>query len=139
MRTRTCAAAVLAGFVGVAACGGGSSPTSPPGGSTVATVTITANGVSPTIVRISAGDQVKFVNSDTATHEMLSTPHLTHTDCPGINSVGTLGPGTERTTARLDEIRICGFHDHRNPDDQRFRGQINVGTSTGPPPGYIRP
>ena len=24
------------------------------------------------------------------------------------------------------------------PDDDRFRGQINVGTNTGPGPGYIR-
>jgi plastocyanin len=136
------AAAVAAGFVvTVVACGGGSSPTSPPGGGSnnPATVTITANGVTPKTIEISAGQQVRFVNNDGTAHEMLSTPHLSHTDCPAINVVGTLSPGSNRFTDSLTTVRICGFHDHRNPDDDRFRGQINVGTNTGPGPGYIRP
>jgi len=103
------------------------------------TVTITANGVTPQTVDISAGQQVRFINNDETTREMLSTPHLLHTDCPAINSVGALSPGANRTTGSLTVVRICGFHDHRNPDDQRFRGQINVGTSAGPGPSYIRP
>jgi plastocyanin len=142
MRIHTLAAAAAAGLAawGFAACGGGgSSPTSPGGSNNVATVTIGANGVSPSTVQISAGQQVRFVNNDGSPHEMLSTPHLQHTDCPGINAVGTLSPGENRMTERLNTVRICGFHDHRNPDDQRFRGQINVGTSAGPAPGYIKP
>ena len=118
----------------VAACGGGGSSPTQPGG--VATVTITANGVSPSTIQITAGQQVKFVNNDGTTREILSTPHLLHDDCPAINAVGSLNPGTERMTDRLNTTRICGFHDHRNPDDNRFRGQINVGTSSGPPPTY---
>lgn len=101
------------------------------------TVTISAAGVTPSTVQISAGQQVRFVNNDTTTREMLSTPHLVHDDCPAINSVGNLAPGESRMTGSLNTVRICGFHDHRNPDDQRFRGQINVGTSSGPGPGYI--
>ena len=139
MRVYTLTAAAVAGAlaIGLAACGGGSSPTQPPPGGGVATVTITANGVSPSTIQITAGQQVKFVNSDGTTREILSTPHLVHDDCPGINVVGSLSPGSDRTTERLNTVRICGYHDHRNPDDQRFRGQINVGTSTGPGPGYI--
>ena len=141
MRIHTLTGAAAAGsmaLVAFAACGGGgSSPTGPSGGGNVTTVTISATGVSPSTVQISAGQQVRFVNNDTTTREMLSTPHLVHDDCPAINSVGSLAPGDSRTTDRLNTVRICGFHDHRNPDDQRFRGQINVGTSTGPGPGYI--
>ena len=142
MKTYALAVAVAGGLaVALAACGGGgSAPTSPGGGSNnPVTVTITANGVTPQTVSISAGQQVRFINNDATTREMLSTPHLLHTDCPAINAVGALAPGTDRTTGSLTDVRICGFHDHRNPDDQRFRGQINVGTSTGPGPGYIRP
>jgi plastocyanin len=138
--TLTAAAVAASLVIAVAACGGGgSTPTSPPGGGSIVTVTITATGVAPKVVGVSSGQQVRFVNSDGATHEMLSTPHLAHTDCPSINVVGTLTPGAERMTDSLSTVRICGYHDHRNPDDDRFRGQINVGTSTGPGPGYIKP
>ena len=130
----------------VGACGGGGdggsgTPTtpSPGGGGTQHTITITSSGLDPREITINSGQVVRFVNNDTRAHEMLTTPHLMHTDCPPINSVGNLSPGASRDTAALNTVRICGFHDHLNPDDTRFRGQINVGTQEGPTPGYIRP
>jgi plastocyanin len=129
--------------VAFAACGGGgSAPTSPSGGgstTTVPTVTITANGVEPKTIEVSSGQQVRFINNDGTTREILSTPHEFHNDCPPINAVGVLTPGSNKMTDGLNAVRICGYHDHRNPDDLRFRGQINVGTSQGPAPGYVRP
>ena len=128
-----------------AACGGGGggspTPPSPSPGTPAAgpTITITAGGVEPRTLEVSAGQQVRFVNNDSRTHEMLSTPHLLHTDCPAINEVGALAAGANRMTGGLNSVRICGYHDHMNPDDQRFRGQINVGTSEGPAPGYVTP
>jgi plastocyanin len=145
MQAYTATSIVLAGGLAIvfAACGGGgSTPTAPSGGgstTTVPTVTITANGADPRTIEITAGQQVRFVNNDGTTREILSTPHLMHTDCPPINAVGVLSPGANKTTGGLEVVRICGYHDHRNPDDQRFRGQINVGTSQGPPPSYVRP
>jgi plastocyanin len=126
------------------ACGGGdsSSPTGPSGGTggtSQPTVTLTANGVDPKEINIRSGQTVRFVNNDSRTHEMLTTPHLLHTDCPAINAVGSLAAGASKMTDALNVVRICGYHDHMNPDDQRFRGQINVDTSEGPAPGYIRP
>lgn len=130
------------------ACGGGSDdgggnpnqPTPPPsGGGTIPTITITPNGVDPKELNIHSGQAVRFVNGDTRAHEMFSTPHGTHTDCPSINEVGMLNPGASKNTASLTVVRICGFHDHMQPDNQAFRGQINVDTTQGPAPGYIRP
>jgi plastocyanin len=121
--------------------GGGGNPGQPtpqPGG-TIPTITITANGVDPKELNIHSGQAVRFVNNDNSPHEMLTTPHLMHTDCPSINEVGLLNPGASKDTASLNVVRICGFHDHRNPDNQAFRGQINVDTTQGPAPGYIRP
>lgn len=122
--------------------GGGGNPTTPSpggGGTSQPTITITVNGVEPKVLDIRAGQRVRFVNSDSRAHEMLTTPHLMHTDCPAINAVGTLAAGADRMTDAMDLVRVCGYHDHQNPDDQRFRGQINVDTNQGPPPGYVRP
>ncbi|HSK09618.1 MAG TPA: hypothetical protein VK911_08575 [Vicinamibacterales bacterium] len=131
-----CGVALLAG------CGGDSSPAtpSPPpggGGSTPdpVTITITADGVTPKTVRIEPGQRVRFVNNSTTTVLPTSDPHPIHTDCPGINAAGTLAPGQAGTTAALVAVRACGYHDHDNPDDGRFRGQIVVGTAQEMP-GY---
>lgn len=136
------AAAALTALACGGGGGGGGNPTTPsPGGgsSSQLTITITANGVDPKVLSIRAGQRVKFVNNDSRTHQMLTTPHLVHTDCPPINDVGTLTAGAERMTGDLNAVRICGYHDHQNPDDQKFRGTINVDTNEGPPPGYVRP
>ena len=124
------------------ACGGdSSSPSSPSGGSSTvgATVTLTANGVSNASPRIALGAKVRFTNNDSRPHQILTTPHGTHTDCPALN-VDMLQPGQSKESGALNERRGCGFHDHLSPDDQRFRGQVLVGLSEGdpapPPPAY---
>jgi len=122
------------------ACGGGdgySSPSAPSGGGTTptvaATITLTANGASDTLVRVTVGSRVRFTNNDSRVHRINSTPHGPHTDCPPVNEVGQLQPGESRDSGALNESRGCGFHDHLNPDDQRFRGQILVGLSASDP------
>jgi hypothetical protein len=124
-------------------CGGGDggNPSGPsnPGGtpppSAATTITISANGVDPKTVRIEAGQAVRFVNSDGSVRVPSSDPHPVHSDCPAINSAGTLSPGASGTTGALNAVRACGFHDHNNPDDSRFRGQIVVGDAREMP-GY---
>jgi plastocyanin len=129
------------------ACGGGgySSPSAPSGGgsggATVgATVTLTANGVSDAGPRITVGQRVRFTNNDSRPHTIYTTPHEIHTDCPALNDVGLLQPGQSRESGVLNVRRGCGFHDHNNPDDTRFRGQVLVGIGAGdptpPPPDY---
>src|SRR4051812_38999263 len=80
----------------LARCGG--SPSSPSTPGTTTTITLTASGLSPTDVKISAGSQVLFVNNDIRNHAMSSDPITIHTDCPAINEVGTLTPGQRRST-----------------------------------------
>jgi len=106
----------------VSACGGGPSSPSPSG----TTITITASGVSPTEIVVSAGTRVTFQNNDARAHGMSSDPVQTHTDCPAINDVGTLAPGQSRSTSPLTVRRTCGFHDHNNEDDPAYKGRIIV-------------
>ena len=103
----------------------GSSPTSPSGGSDP-TITISANGVTPTEVTIPVGGRVTFLNSDVRIHAMSSDPIQTHTDCPTINKVGLLNPGQSRSTDAFDTAGVCGFHDHTNELDPTWHGRIVV-------------
>jgi plastocyanin len=125
----------VAAAVTIGACGSGSSSpsspsspvptaTPPPGGA--ATFTIIAGVVSPKQVEINVGQRVAFVNNDTSAHEIASNPHPVHTDCPPINDVGGLAPGTARLTGAFTVPRTCGFHDHGQPDNTSLQGTIII-------------
>lgn len=113
------AAAVAAAAL---ACGGSSSSPTPAG----PMFSITSLGVSPKTVTVTRGSQVTFVNNDARPHDMESDPHPEHTDCPEINSVGTLGPGQSRQTGNLNTARTCGFHDHLAAENTNLRGSIVI-------------
>jgi plastocyanin len=129
-------------------CGGGGgnggTPTGPSGGggNAATTITITANGLSDATPRVSMGDRIRFTNNDSRAHQILTTPHLLHTDCPALNSVGSLAPGQSGVSEPLTSTGGCGFHDHLNPDDNKYRGQVLVGLAASDPvppaPSYIR-
>ena len=125
------AAAIIAAI----SCGGGgggtSTPTSPStGGSgstgTGSTITISSSGVSPSTLTVSAGTRVTFVNNSGGTRDMTSNPHPEHTDCIEINQVGFLTNGQSRETGNLNAVRTCGYHDHGNDGDSRWRGSIII-------------
>jgi plastocyanin len=118
----------------VSSCGGGdSNPTAPSGGGggggggggTAATITITANGVSPKDVTVAAGSRVTFVNNDNRPHDMSSDPHPEHTDCPTV-TVGFIQVGQSATTQNLNTPRTCGFHDHNQPTTTSLQGSIRI-------------
>jgi plastocyanin len=100
------------------------SPAPAPGGNT--TFTITASGVSPKTLTVSAGTRVTFVNNDSRAHDVASDPHPIHTDCPPINDVGFLQPGQSRQTGNMNTVRTCGFHDHNQPDATALQGTIVI-------------
>ena len=151
MFLKTICRAALAVGIGVAiSCGGGgggytppTTPSTPSTGGNTGTVVITilsGGTLDQKEVRIDVRQQVRFVNQDTRAHQPQSNPHLVHTDCPAINSVGVLQPGESRMTATFDVEKACGFHDHMNPDTQSLLGTIRVAGAEGPPgPVYIKP
>jgi plastocyanin len=112
------------------ACGGSSTSSSPTAPSTTPvatnTITITASGVTPKDIVVSAGSQVTFINSDQQNHEMDSDPHPEHTDCPEINQVGFLSPGQSRQSGNLITTRVCGYHDHQNFENKAWQGTITI-------------
>jgi len=127
------AAATLAA---AGACGGGSNNPNGPGPSTGgpgpsgATITISASGaISPSAVTINSGESVTFVNNDNRagiSHNMSSDPHPAHGDCPAINALGVISPGTSKLTNALTTSRTCGFHDHNDPDAAALKGTITI-------------
>ena len=135
-RITSCTTAiVLAAALSACGGGGGSTPTSPsptPGGTggtpppTTATLTIGASGISPQTVTIARGGRVTVINNNNRVHEISSDAHPNHTDCPEINLLGALSPGQTGMTGVLNVARVCGFHDHLNPDDPGLRGSITI-------------
>jgi plastocyanin len=119
----------------MAACGGSSSPTSPSGsggggsssgpGPVGATITITSSGVNPANVTINVGQSISLVNNDSKAHEISSNPHPVHTDCPALN-FGMLNPGQSKTSDALTVARSCGYHDHLDPTNANWQGQVTV-------------
>lgn len=116
----------LTGLLVAIACGSNGSPGGPTTPSSTKTITITAAGVTPKNVEVTLGERVRFVNNDSRSHNIGSDPHPEHTDCPDINQVGFLSPGQSRETGNFVTTRVCGFHDHDNPDNQSLRGTITT-------------
>jgi plastocyanin len=104
------------------------SPTTPDAASTppvlTTVVTITSSGANPRNIAITPGTRILFINNDNRSHNMTSDPHPEHDECPTINQVGFLAAGERRETGNMVEVRVCGFHDHDDPDTIALRGQI---------------
>jgi len=91
------------------------------------TLTITANGVFPSIAFIDANTQLKVINNDTQVH-MLHLDLADQPGCSGFDAVGELQPGESRLTGAItSEAAGCDGHDHMKHGDQRFLVQIVVG------------
>jgi hypothetical protein len=89
------------------------------------TLTIVANGITPNNATINAGQSIMLVNNDSRAHEISSNPHPVHTDCPALN-FGSLSPGQSRTSNALTAAGTCGFHDHLDPNNAAWQGQVTV-------------
>jgi plastocyanin len=132
---RVALASVMLAAVACGGGGGGGSPSAPSSPSATpspvasdpaTTITIASAGVSPKEIQVAVGGRITFVNNDNAFHEMSSDPHPIHTDCPEINSVGAIGPGTTRQTAVFTRATTCGYHDHGQDTNTALQGRIVV-------------
>ena len=101
----------------------------PPGApvSVSQTLTITANGVFPSLAYIDADRPVMIVNNDTVAHHL----HLDVEDqpgCAGFDLAGEIPPGQSRMTGVItSDAAGCDAHDHERHGDQRFAVKIVVG------------
>jgi hypothetical protein len=77
-------------------------------------------------LRVYQGSRLTFVNRDNVPHDVQSNPPHIHTDCPEIGGAGFLTPGQSKSTAPLDRLVTCGFHDHHHEDDPRFSGRVTI-------------
>ena len=124
---------VISALTLIAAACGSDSPSSPSGGGTTipndgpiaTTLTITSSGISPRTVSVPVGSRVTIVNSDTRQHNMNSDPHPTHGSCPGLDNM-SIPPGQSQTSRNLTTARICGMHDHDDPDNALWKPAITV-------------
>src|SRR5438105_12301760 len=53
-------------------------------------VSITSQGFVPETIKIKKGEQVKWTNTDTASHQVASDPYPTHSNLPGLFSMTLL-------------------------------------------------
>jgi hypothetical protein len=107
-------AALLPSFAlaALAACGGSDSF----GG---ATITLTASGLSAAAVSVPSAGQIKFVNNDSASHQIASSNCSELASGPlahGASFIATLGAGP----------KSCSFSDGLNPSSTQFQGSVSV-------------
>jgi hypothetical protein len=77
-------------------------------------------------LQVYQGARLTFVNRDVIPHDILSDPPQRHDECPEINAAGYLVPGQSRSTAPLDRIVTCRFHDHGRENDPRYGGKVTA-------------
>jgi hypothetical protein len=108
----------------IGACGSPAGPSGGGGGAATSGATITLTDTGGGNATINSGQGVTFVNQSSRSISINSDPHPDHTDCPGLNAVGSLSPGQTKVSGAL--TRQCGFHDHNNPTDGRAMGTIQI-------------
>ena len=75
---------------------------------------------------VARGSQVTFINNDSRVHTIASDPVDLHTQCPALNRVGVLNPGSTGDSGTLTPPGTCGFPDHSNTTDTTLQGRIIV-------------
>jgi len=90
------------------------SDTSQPSAS-VATITYSDSGFSPSTITVKAGSTITIKNTSSGGLQFESDPHPVHTDDTELN-VGTVASG-QSMTFTVAEKGTHGYHNHLNPSD----------------------
>lgn len=77
------------------------------------TVWIIDGNFNPSVITISAGESITWVNKDDLIRQVASDPHPSHSALPGLESE-ELAVGDEYAYT-FDEIGEWFYHDHMNP------------------------
>ncbi len=89
------------------------------------TVTISSSGPSPKSVTINKGETVMFVNNDSATHQIASNPHPSHTDYQGFDSLSGIPSGASYSFT-FQKTGAFDYHDHLDPFNSGLQGSVTV-------------
>ncbi len=76
-------------------------------------VTVTATGFAPATSTVARGATVRFLNADSAAHQVASAPHPTHTIYPPLNG-DVLQSGASFDVV-FSKAGTYKYHDHLNP------------------------
>ena len=82
------------------------------GQAVTATVSILAEEFDPEIITIQTGDTITWTNNSSSNKQIVSDPHPTHSDLPGLNS-GILSPG-QSYNYTFTQVGEFGYHDEFN-------------------------
>lgn len=77
----------------------------------IVNITRNASVFTPSSVTITAGDQIKWINSSGDDIQPSSDPHPEHTNYTALN-MGVIANGASSTTAALNNTGTWGYHDH---------------------------
>lgn len=80
----------------------------------VVEVDFNGTSFSPSTINIKAGDTVVFKNKSNNDFWPASNPHPIHTDYPGFDALGPVGPGKIYQFI-FSNVGSWGYHDHLNP------------------------
>jgi len=81
--------------------------------SSVATITYSDSGFSPSTITVKSGDTITLKNTSSQSMQFDSDPHPIHTNDPELN-VGAVGPGQSATVKAVTK-GTHGYHNHLNP------------------------
>ena len=93
-------------------------------------VELRATGVSPTTIPVASKGTLRFVNKDTADHQ------ITSADCSEL-ATPQLAANAESTVTLGVGPKTCTYSDALNPANTAFQGKVTVlAPGVGPDPGY---
>lgn len=88
-------------------------------------VEITATGLNPSTVKIPAGSQVTWKNSDAKERRISADPYPSRSSLPELDSQDPLAQG-DSFSFIFEDKGTYTYHDYLNPTDKAFQGTVIV-------------
>jgi plastocyanin len=88
-------------------------------------VEITATGLNPSTVKIPAGSQVTWKNTDAKERRISADPYPSRSSLPELDSQDPLAQG-DSFSFIFEDKGTYTYHDYLNPTDKAFQGTVIV-------------
>lgn len=120
-----CASAFLAAGLAAASCDSAEQPVAP--SDVVPTITLTSDGIAPTVPSLFPGVRIRILNNDTKPHRLHLDLGAVQPGCEALDASGEVGPGQSVLTAPLGlDVAECSIHDHMSHGDSRFAVRLTA-------------